>query len=70
MESDMATACGETTGTVPIRLVDADIERCVHSRFNTRKRRDPEQVRRLAERIRRNGFERTRSLWGVEVNGQ
>lgn len=70
MESDMATACGETTGAVLIRLVDADIERCVHSRFNTRKRRDPEQVRRLAERIRRNGFERTRSLWGVEVNGQ
>ncbi len=70
MESDMATAFIETTGAVSVRLVDADIERCVHSRFNTRKHRDPEQVRRLAERIRRNGFERTRSLWGVEVHGQ
>ncbi len=54
----------------PIRLADTDIERCVHSPFNTRKRRDPEQVRRLAEPIRRNGFERTRSLWGVAVDGQ
>jgi ParB-like chromosome segregation protein Spo0J len=66
------------TGAPPIRhdkpadvqLVDVDINRCSHSRFNTRKTRDPQRVELLAERIRRNGFERTRGLWGVEQGGR
>lgn len=55
---------------VQIRLLDVSIERCVHSRFNTRKTRDASQVQQLADRIARNGFERTRSLWAVEGDGQ
>lgn len=55
---------------VQIRLLDVPIERCVHSRFNTRKNRDAGQVQQLADRIARNGFERTRSLWAIEVDGK
>jgi site-specific DNA-methyltransferase (adenine-specific) len=51
-----------------IRLLDVPVDRCDHSRFNTRKSRTPEVVNRLAERIERNGFERTRALWAVEVD--
>jgi site-specific DNA-methyltransferase (adenine-specific) len=53
-----------------IRLLDVPVELCVHSRFNTRKTRSDECVQRLAERIRRNGFERTRALWAVERDAQ
>ena len=38
---------------IPIRLIEAPVEACVHSRFNSRKSRPPEAVERLAERIRR-----------------
>ena len=41
------------------------IDRLALSRFNSRKTRSPEQVARLADRIRRNGFEATRALWAV-----
>ena len=49
---------------VQVKLTD-----CVHSRFNTRKTRDKAQIERLADRIRRNGFEQTRALWAVKPNG-
>ena len=66
--------CGETVfhhdQDLSIRLLEVPVERCVHSRFNTRKTRDAGQVQRLADRITRNGFERTRSLWAVEMDGQ
>lgn len=55
---------------VQIRLLEVSIDLCVHSRFNTRKSRDPQRVELLTKRIRQNGFERTRSLWGVEVDGR
>ena len=45
--------------TDSIRLLDVPVERCSHSRFNTRKTRAPEVIDRLAQRIKRNGFERT-----------
>ena len=53
-----------------IRLLDVPIELCDHSRFNTRKTRPDDHIDALADRIRRNGFERTRALWAVEVNGR
>ena len=56
---------GETDS---VRLLDVPVERCSHSRFNTRKTRPPEVIDRLAQRIKRNGFERTRALWTVEVD--
>ena len=54
---------------VPVYLVDVPISKCVHSRFNTRKTRDADSVRRLAERMQKVGFERTRALWAVQQNG-
>ena len=54
-----------------IRLLDVPIELCDHSRFNTRKTRAARTSSTvLAERIRRNGFERTRALWAVEIDGR
>lgn len=52
-----------------IEMMDVPITRCIHSRFNTRKTRETDEVKRLAERIMRNGFERTRALWVVEGGG-
>jgi len=49
-----------------MHVIDAPVEKCVHSRFNTRKTRREADIDRLAQRIERNGFERTRSLWAVE----
>jgi len=46
-------------------LLDVPVSHLTHNRFNTRKTRVPEDVRMLAERIRRIGFERTRALWVV-----
>lgn len=40
-----------------------------HSRFNTRKTRNNEDIRVLAERIKRIGFEETRALWVVKSTG-
>jgi site-specific DNA-methyltransferase (adenine-specific) len=51
-------------------LRDVPIELCDHSRFNTRKTRTHERIEVLGERIRRNGFERTRALWAVEIDGR
>lgn len=51
-----------------IRLLDVPIELCDHSRFNTRKTRPVDRIEALASRIERNGFERTRALWAVEVD--
>jgi site-specific DNA-methyltransferase (adenine-specific) len=53
-----------------IRLLDVPVERCDHSRFNTRKTRSDDRIEVLASRIGRNGFERTRALWAVEVDGR
>lgn len=50
-----------------VHLIDVPVGSCRHSRFNTRKTRDPEAVARLAERIARMGFERTRALWAVQA---
>lgn len=44
------------------------VEICVHSKFNSRKTRDPKRIQALAERIMRNGFEETRAVWGRCVN--
>ena len=52
-----------------MQLTQVPLTLCVHSRFNTRKTRDGSQVERLADRIRRNGFEPTRALWAVQSNG-
>lgn len=46
---------------VPVALLS-------HSRFNTRKTRSQEDIRTLAERIKRIGFERTRAPWVVPAN--
>lgn len=43
---------------------------CFHSAFNTRKTRDAKQIKRLAERISKFGFEETRALWVRPVDGR
>ena len=48
---------------------DVPIFQLRHSRFNTRKTRSEEDVKLLAERIKRIGYERTRALWAVEKEG-
>jgi len=48
-------------------LIEVPIAACRHSRFNMRKTREPEAVRKLAERIARNGFERTSALWVIRT---
>jgi len=45
-------------------------ELCFHSPFNTRKTRDAKQIKRLAERIKKFGFEETRALWVRPVDGK
>lgn len=52
---------------VTVSLLDVPLSACRHSRFNTRKTRNDEEIQRLAERIGRNGFERTRALWAVQA---
>jgi len=52
--------------TEPLEL---RVEVLRHSRFNTRKTRDPADVERLAERMKRLGYERTRAVWAVPVDG-
>jgi site-specific DNA-methyltransferase (adenine-specific) len=52
-------------GETSIHLIDVPVSQCRHSRFNTRKTRSPEDIQKLAERMRRMGFERTRALWAV-----
>ena len=53
---------------VTVRLVDdVPVQSCTHSRFNTRKTRSDQHIETLAERIKRNGFERTRALWAIRV---
>ena len=47
-------------------LIYVNIDDCVISRFNTRKTRDEDDIRGLAERIERNGFEVTRALWAYK----
>lgn len=41
-----------------------------HSRFNTRKTRNREDIEKLAERIRRIGYERTRAVWAMEAGDE
>lgn len=48
---------------------DVPVCQLVDSPFNTRKTRPDADVDRLADRMRRNGFERTRALWAVERSG-
>jgi len=43
---------------------------CVLSRFNTRKTRDKDDIKQLAQRIERNGFEVTRALWAHKKDGK
>ncbi|MEW5933627.1 MAG: DNA methyltransferase [Bacillota bacterium] len=50
-------------------LLELRVEVLRHSRFNTRKTRDPADVERLAERMKRLGYERTRAVWAVPVDG-
>ncbi len=45
------------------KLVSIRVDRLVVSRFNSRKSRPKANVERLADRIKRNGFEATRALW-------
>jgi ParB/RepB/Spo0J family partition protein len=52
-----------------IRMLDVPIAQCRHSRFNTRKTRSEKDIQKLADRMRANGFERTRALWAVQVDG-
>lgn len=49
-------------------ITGVQANQCRISRFNTRKERTPEQVKALAERMLRNGFELTRALWVYEAN--
>lgn len=44
-------------------LQDIAPDECIISRFNTRKTRPQEDIEKLAERIRQNGFELTRAPW-------
>ena len=44
------------------------VEKCVISRFNTRKTLSEEDVKKLAERISRIGFEKTRAIWTIKNN--
>jgi ParB/RepB/Spo0J family partition protein len=48
-------------------FLEVPVGLCRHSRFNTRKTRPPEQIERLAQRIARLGFERTRAVWAVQA---
>lgn len=52
-----------------IQMLEVAVSSCTHSRFNTRKTRDAEAVKKLAERMLRNGFERTRALWATDNGG-
>jgi len=54
---------------VNVSLVEVPISDCVHNRFNTRKTRNSERIKDLAQRITTNGFEKTRAPWAVRVNG-
>lgn len=51
------------------RMLELPVGVLRHSRFNTRKTRDPADVERLAERMKRLGYERTRAVWAVPVDG-
>lgn len=50
-------------------LQDISSGDCIISRFNTRKTRPQQDVEKLAERIRQNGFELTRAPWAYR-NGK
>jgi site-specific DNA-methyltransferase (adenine-specific)/modification methylase len=50
--------------------LNLDVDKCVISRFNTRKNRNDADITTLAQRIERNGFEITRALWVYTENGQ
>ena len=49
-------------------IVTVEIEKCELSKFNPRITRPKEYVERLAERIKRNGFEVTRAVWVYSDN--
>lgn len=53
----------ETTMGKRRDLAEIPVLSLIHSRFNTRKSRKPEDIGALAERIKSNGFEQTRALW-------
>lgn len=57
----MILGASERGGTKTIRHVP--IAELVHSRFNARQSRGQDAVARLAERMKRNGFEITRAPW-------
>lgn len=50
-----------------VRLVECDVSSLTLSPFNSRKTRPEADVSRLAERMKRDGFEATRALWGHQV---
>lgn len=50
-------------------LIYVNADDCVISEFNTRKTRYEKDVKKLAQRIERNGFEVTRALWGYQGEG-
>ena len=49
-------------------VIDVPISSCRHSRFNTRKNRSSDDLKRLAERIKRYGFDRTRAPWAIQAD--
>lgn len=52
------------------KIEEVPIGTCFVSLFNTRKTRDAQQVQKLAERIKRFGFEETRALWVRRLNSK
>lgn len=52
------------------KLELVSLDSCIPSPFNTRKTRDAKQIERLAERIKKYGFEETRAVWVRSANGK
>ena len=50
-------------------IVDIPLEKCVVSDFNERKTRTKEDIDKLAERISRMGYEKTRAVWCIQKDG-
>lgn len=53
-----------------ILIENINPEECIISRFNTRKTRSFDDIDKLIERIKRNGFELTRAPWAYKENGK
>lgn len=51
-------------------LLSCPVEKLSHSQFNPRLNRDNAQIKKLAKRMQRNGYEITRALWVYKKDGQ